>query len=179
MTSPRRLAAAELFRAHAPFVARFVAKLGIAHGDIEDVVQEVFLTVHRMGGFEPGRASATTWLAEIAVRIASTRRRSAGRNRLVTDEDVLRAAVSQGRSPHEMAELRAELEQVARALDSLDLDQRAVFILFELEELTVVEIAAILGIPSGTASSRLRRGREMFQQAVARVKAAQPQRRQP
>ncbi len=49
----------------------------------------------------------------------------------------------------------------------------------ELEEMTVVEIAAMLDIPPGTASSRLRRGREQFQQAVARIKATQAQRRSP
>ena len=63
-------------------------------------------------------------------------------------------------------------------LEELPLDLRAVFILFELEEMTVVEIAAMIGIPTGTAASRLRRGRELFQQTVARVRGQAP-RRQP
>ena len=48
---------------------------------------------------------------------------------------------------------------------------RVVFVLFELEELSVPEIAKIVGVPEGTASSRLRRAREEFQKAAKRVRA--------
>lgn len=166
---PKRITAAELFRGHASFVARFATKLGVAEVDVDDLVQEVFLTVHRLGGFEPGRASATTWLADIAVRVASTRRRSAGRNRLVADEDVLRAAVAPGASPHDLAELRADLVRVERALESLDLDRRAVFVLFELEGESCDAIAAGLGIPVGTVHSRLYTARREFAAAFAQL----------
>ena len=88
-----------LFRAHARFVAGFAARIGCASEDIEDVVQEVFLTVHRRGGFEPGVARATTWLAEIAIRVVSTQRRTARRRRTTADEDAIALAVAPGFAP--------------------------------------------------------------------------------
>jgi RNA polymerase sigma-70 factor (ECF subfamily) len=48
-------------------------------------------------------------------------------------------------------------------------DTRPVFVLYELEGLTMDEIAACLEVPAGTVASRLRRAREAFQAAVARV----------
>jgi RNA polymerase sigma-70 factor (ECF subfamily) len=164
-----RPSAADLFRAHAAFVARFAARLGVPHGEVEDVVQEVFLTVHRVGGFRPGQASVTTWLADLAVRAASTRRRSARRNRVVTDEDVLRAAVSAAPSPEELADLRADLEKAERALASLDLDRRAVFVLYELEGESCEAIAAGLSVPIGTVYSRLHAARKAFRAAFSSI----------
>jgi RNA polymerase sigma-70 factor (ECF subfamily) len=63
------------------------------------------------------------------------------------------------------ARARAELEAI---LDRMPLDLRAVFVLFELEQMTMAEIAATLDLPPGTVASRLRRGRESFQAAVRR-----------
>ena len=57
-------------------------------------------------------------------------------------------------------------------LDQLSLDLRAVFVLFELEELSTNEIAALLGIPAGTVSSRLHRARDEFQALCARARAS-------
>jgi RNA polymerase sigma-70 factor (ECF subfamily) len=60
---------------------------------------------------------------------------------------------------------------VARALDRLDLDKRAVFVMFEIDELPSEEIAAMLGVPVGTVWSRLHAARKQFQAAVARLQA--------
>jgi RNA polymerase sigma-70 factor (ECF subfamily) len=177
--SAGRSSAADLFCEHAPFVARFAAKLGVPHDDVDDVVQEVFLTAFRLGDFEPGRAKATTWLAEIALRVVSTRRRSASRHRLVTDDDVLRAAESPGASPHELAELRGELERVERALATMDLDRRAVFVLFEIEGESCASIAAGLSVPVGTVYSRLHLARKEFAAAFARLEGPSPARLAP
>jgi RNA polymerase sigma-70 factor, ECF subfamily len=68
----------------------------------------------------------------------------------------------------ERHEARAALEEV---LDELEMDLRAVLVLFELEEMSTAEIAATLEIPMGTVSSRLRRAREEFQSAAKRVHA--------
>ena len=56
----------------AAFVAAFVMRLGVTKEAVDDVVQEVFLTAHRLGGHTTGAAKPTTWLAEIALRIVST-----------------------------------------------------------------------------------------------------------
>ncbi|MBC8072980.1 MAG: hypothetical protein IAG13_31950, partial [Deltaproteobacteria bacterium] len=67
--------ATELFREHATFIARFVVRYGVDVADVDDVVQEVFLIAHAHGGYRPGPAKPTSWLAAIAVRVASSHRR--------------------------------------------------------------------------------------------------------
>ena len=66
-----------------------------------------------------------------------------------------------------------------RILEQMDLDLRAVFVLFELEELTTSEIAALLEIPTGTVASRLRRARETFEEQVTRFRARRTMRGAP
>lgn len=177
--SGSRIPAEALFRAHAAFVAGFVARLGVAREEVDDVVQEVFLTAHRLGGFDPGPARPTTWLAEIALRTVSTQRRANRRRRTTSDDGALDAAVSPGRTPLEAAEQRAALERVERALASLDVDRRAVFILFELEGEPCEAIAAAFGVPVGTVHSRLHTARKAFFAAYARLEAAVPPRPTP
>src|SRR5262249_31749926 len=70
------LDAGTLFRRHGAFVAAFLLRLGIDRAELDDAVQEVFMTVHRRGGYRPGPARPTTWLAEIALRVLSNRRRT-------------------------------------------------------------------------------------------------------
>jgi len=74
-------------------------------------------------------------------------------------------------SAEDLVDRRRARELLDQVLESIPLDVRAVFILFEMEEMTLAEIAALLGIPSGTAASRLRRGRELFQAEITRLKA--------
>ncbi|AKT37910.1 uncharacterized protein CMC5_020530 [Chondromyces crocatus] len=158
-----------LFRAHAAFVAAFVVRLGVSKAEVDDVVQEVFLTVHRRGGFEEGGAKPTTWLAEIALRVVSTHKRTERRRRVVPDEAALDRAVATSQSPHEIAEHRDALSRVQRALDSVDVDRRAVFILYEMMGESCDDIAQGLGIPIGTVHSRLFAARRAFQKAHERL----------
>jgi RNA polymerase sigma-70 factor (ECF subfamily) len=55
-------------------------------------------------------------------------------------------------------------------LDAMPMDLRTVFTLFELEAMTMVEIAQVLSIPAGTVASRLRRGREIFHAEAKRLR---------
>ena len=154
--------AEELFRRHAAFVATFVLRYGVAVDSVDDVVQEVFITAHRRGGFQEGAAKATTWLAEIAVRVISTHKRTERRRRVVSDEGALERAVSEAATPDETALHRAALARVQRALEVLDDKQRAVFVLFELMGETCQDIARGLGVPVGTVHSRLFAARRAF-----------------
>ena len=67
--------AAALFNEHGAFVARFLRILGVRADELDDLVQDVFLIVHRKGGFEPRTAKATTYLAQIALHVARDQRR--------------------------------------------------------------------------------------------------------
>lgn len=179
MTDPRHtkashgaqvLDAATLFRDHAAFVANFAARLGVPRTELDDVVQDVFLVAHRRGGFTPGPARPTTWLAEIALRVVSSHRRRLRRSREEPDGDAIAAAEARrGSSPGEQAEANESLRRVQQALDVLDEGKRAVFILFELEGESCEAIAAGLGIPIGTVYSRLHNARKQFMEAYARL----------
>jgi RNA polymerase sigma-70 factor (ECF subfamily) len=165
---PDPLDAGELYRLHAAYVARFLWRLGVRGAEVDDLVQEVFVVAHRRGGFVPDRAKPTTWLAEIAVRVASANRR---RNRRSKDElelDDAPALQTDEPDAREKAETKQRLQRVQRALDALDEAQRAVFVLFELEGESCEEIAAGLGIPIGTVHSRLHTARKNFMRMHSR-----------
>lgn len=158
-----------LYRSHAPFVAGFVARLGVAAADVQDIVQEVFLVAHRRGGYIAGAARPTTWLAEIAVRVVSTARRTRRRRpELPDDAEVLRAAAASS-TPADAAETAETLAVVQRALEAVELDRRAIFVLFELEGESCDQIAAGLGLPISTVYSRLHTARQEFTKAFNRL----------
>lgn len=167
---PRRLSAEALFRAHAEFVAAFLSRLGVAQADVDDLVQEVFLVVHRKGGFELGPAQPRSWLAAIAVRVASTRRRSLARRReQLGDEafEVMPGAPSG--VPEAQLGARQSLARVQRALDMMDVEHRGVFVLYELEGESCASIAKAFEVPLGTVYSRLHTARRRFSEAHARL----------
>lgn len=163
------LSAEELFRRHASFIAGFVMRLGIAREEIDDVVQEVFLTAHRKGGYAPGPARPTTWLAEIALRVVSTHRRTQRRRRVSPDEAAVERAVASGATPFEAAARAQALARVETALAGIDVDRRAVFVLYEIEGESCDSIAHGLRIPLGTVYSRLHAARRDFQKAYRRL----------
>jgi RNA polymerase sigma-70 factor (ECF subfamily) len=160
--APSRLDAAALFREYAPFVAGFVRRLGVPEAEVDDTVQEVFVVAHRRGGYVPGPAKPRTWLAQIAVNVSSVTRRSLRRRRTEADEEAVAKAGAEGSSPFEMAATAQALTRVQRALDAMDLEHRAVFVLFELVGESCEEIARALGVPVGTVHSRLHTARARF-----------------
>ncbi len=167
---PRHHDAASLFRQHASFVANFLHRLGVGPAELDDLVQEVFLVAHRRGGFiEDGRARPTTWLAEISIRVASVARRSRRRSREQPDQESVLDAQTSDIDPSRALETQQALDRVQAALDALDPERRAIFILFELEGESCAAIAAGFGIPVGTVYSRLHKARKQFKDAHARL----------
>jgi RNA polymerase sigma-70 factor (ECF subfamily) len=151
------------------FVWRSLRRLGVRPADLDDAMQEVFVVAaRRLGDIESGRERA--FLFGIAVRVASTRRRTLRRHPEDSDTG-LAETFSDEPGPDELSELRQARPVLQRILDSMSDDCRAVFVLAELEQLSAREIADVLGIPQGTASSRLRSAREIFHAAVRRLAA--------
>jgi RNA polymerase sigma-70 factor, ECF subfamily len=150
---------------HFEVLWRFMRRLGIAECDTDDAVQEVVLVLARkLDQVEVG--CERSFVLSTAVRVASTFRRTA-RNRREVDDAELAGMHSPGLDPEQLAEkqrLRGVLDKVMK---ELPLDLRAVFVLYELEELTMAEIANALGLPPGTVASRLRRSRELFETLAA------------
>lgn len=159
---------ADLFRSEAPFVWRALRRLGVREADVEDVCQEVFVVVHRkLGDFE-GRSSLRTWIYGICARTASDYRRSARvRHEIVTDAPPDATAAPRQHDVLALREARAKLDRI---LDLLDDDKRAVFVLYEIEELTMNEVAEALGCPLQTAYSRLHAARRIVEAAVEKAR---------
>ena len=159
------LDAEALYRAHADFVARFLLRLGARGEDVPDLMQEVFLVAHRRGGFQLGRAKPTTWLAEIAFRVSSDRRRKQRRKLEDADTETVALAPTDAPSPGDRVDARMALARVQQALEALSAEKRVVFVLFELEGESCDAIAQALGIPVGTVYSRLHAARRAFARA--------------
>jgi RNA polymerase sigma-70 factor (ECF subfamily) len=162
-----RLDAEALFRAHAGFVAAFLQRLGTPAADIDDAVQDVFLVAHRKGGFVPGAAQPRTWLAAIAVHITQDGNRARRRRRELYDTSAIDAVVAGAPEPDRAIDARASLARVQQALNTLDLEHRAAFVLYEIEEEPCDAIAAAFEVPIGTVYSRLHHARRRFVDAYA------------
>jgi RNA polymerase sigma-70 factor (ECF subfamily) len=158
-----------LFKLYASFVASFLYRQGARGADIDDLVQDVFLIAHRRGGYRPGPASPTTFLAHLALEANLARRRGEGRWQRSHNDEASDAA--RGRGPSDPAQALAARDNARRlqaALDSMDAGHRAVFILFELEGESCESIGAGLKLPIGTVYSRLHAARRAFRESVAR-----------
>jgi len=143
----------EIVRHNGAYVMRVLRYLGVAPSHVDDVAQDVFMVAYRkFAGFE-GRSSVRTWLYGICIRVASDHRRRAWVRR-EKPTDVLPDGDS-GESPlEEVSRVRAR-ELLLEALDSLDADKRAVFVLYEIDQLPMQEVAESCGCPVKTAYSRL------------------------
>ena len=157
-----------LFRTYVPYVRRVVPRMGVASGDTDDVVQEVFLVVHgALGGFE-GRSSERTWIYGICLRVCSNYRRRAYRRRELTMAEP--PAAEDFVHPERMLSARTDLQLLDAALADLNDAQRATFVLHEIEQLPMADIATILGCSKFTAYARLYAARR---HVVAALTAAQ------
>jgi RNA polymerase sigma-70 factor (ECF subfamily) len=141
--------------------------LGVPESDVEDVAQEVFVVVHRKLGEFEGRSSLRTWLYGICVRTASDyRKRARVRHEIVTDEPPEQTAQPEQHDTLALRQARALLDGI---LDQLDEDKRAVFVLYEIEQITMSEVAEAVGCPLQTAYSRLHAARKEVEVAVSRI----------
>jgi RNA polymerase sigma-70 factor, ECF subfamily len=161
-----------IYEAHFDFVWRSARRLGVEESALDDVVQEVFVVVHRRLPEFQRRSSLKTWLFAITLRVASEHRRSCRRNEPERRGDVDPDATEDLRAgPHE-AIARAEAAAALRLfLDSLDDDRRAVFILAELEGMSAPEIAEATSSNVNTVYTRLRSARQSFEDAARRHRA--------
>jgi len=164
-----------VFQEHAPYVWRALRRLGVAESDVDDVCQDVFIVVHRkLATYRTG--ALRTWLYGICLRVASEHRRRPYRRR----EEVVDAVPDEGVEAvqEDEVERRRALARLDRALDQLDDDKRAVFVLFELEQVPMAEVAEAAGCPLQTAYSRLHAARKIVEAALA-PKPASPRRSNP
>jgi RNA polymerase sigma-70 factor, ECF subfamily len=150
-----RAAFTDLFRRHRSDVARLVFRMLGPTPDAEDVVQEVFLQVHKSLGEFRGQAKFTTWLHRVTVNVVLMVRRAA-RSRPVFAGELMSDHEPDGRLlPDEDAARRARVTAFRRLLERLPDKKRTVFILHELEGKLPAEIAEIVDAPVLTVRTRL------------------------
>jgi RNA polymerase sigma-70 factor (ECF subfamily) len=156
-----------LVDSYVSLVARVLRNAGTAEADIDDDVQRVFITLsNRLDDVRAG--AEKSFLVQTALNMAAHARRTAIRRReLLTDRPP--ELVDSSSAPDEVAHRRQVRRTLDRVLAAMDDDLRAVFVLYEFEEMTTAEIAVILEIPSGTVASRLRRARADFRERVAMI----------
>jgi RNA polymerase sigma-70 factor (ECF subfamily) len=151
-----------LYRAHAGRVAHWASRLGGPAIDLEDVVQEVFLTVHRLlPGFR-GDAKVSTWLFRITENVVRHRRRKERWRRWLGGAAEAERVASARPTPVEELERRQTAERVYRVLDRLPEKYRAVLILFEIDGASGEEIAQLTGTRLETVWVQLHRARKLF-----------------
>jgi RNA polymerase sigma-70 factor (ECF subfamily) len=151
---------------HIDFVARVLRNAGTPITEIDDEVQRTFITAaRRIDDVRVG--SERGFLLQTALHQAAHARRTAARRREVLVDEVpeIQGFVA---TPEDLSDQRRARELLDQVLGEMHPDLRAVFISYEFEELTMVEIAEALALPQGTVASRLRRARADFQ---VRVKA--------
>lgn len=141
----------DVFASEAPFVGRTLLYLGVKGADVEDAAQEVFVVVLRqLASF--GGGSVRAWVRQICVNVARNHRRSQMRRREELVDEPPEPPPAEGEVPGERAQQR---QRLLAALDRLGEEQRSVFVLFEIEELPMTEVAGLLGCPLQTAYTRL------------------------
>jgi len=165
----------ELYRQHAPTVARWAARLGGPGIEVQDVVQDVFLVARRRLQRFDGSANITTWLFRATERIVLAARRQARRRAWLsrTPSDLAPAAPRSRPTPLEAVE-RDELAGIVyRLRDRLPERQRQVLILFEMEGLSTAEIAALTGSLIATVRVQLHRARARMAELYGSTEAEQ------
>jgi RNA polymerase sigma-70 factor, ECF subfamily len=158
-----------MVRDHLDFIWRSLRRLGLSADAAEDATQRVFVVAsQRLIDIEPGCEKA--FLFNTAVHVASSARRTFARRREVLGSDDAEAS-DPAPPADELIDRHRARALLEEALLELPMERRSVFVLFELEQMTIAEIARTLDLPEGTVASRLRRARQEFQGWVKRFRA--------
>ena len=157
-----------LYRQHFAYVYQAARRLGGRTRDLEDLVHDVFVVVHRKADTLDWSRSLKPYLYGVVFRIVSDYRKRAAYLR-EAPVDPQASQVAAASDPAGEAERRQAQALVMRGLDALPMDQRAVFVMHELDDLTIPEIAAALGVGQNTLYSRLRLARGRFAKAIRRL----------
>lgn len=146
------------------FARRFVGDAAAA----EDLVHEVFVSLPGAIGRFQGASSIRTFLVAIAVNHARHHLRAAARRRAAMERLSLEPSGASGGDPEQHAARARLAEALVRALDTLPIDQRAAFVLCEVEERSSQEVAAIVGAPEGTVRTRVYHAKKKLREELER-----------
>lgn len=155
----------ELIAKHLDFVWRYLRRIGQCPADCDEIIQEAFLVVaRRLSGIREG--CERSYLLQVAVNIASTRRRSFSRELVRIDQSAVTYSQEPPPDPEQAIEVRQARQELDSILLAMPLELRQVFVLYEIEEQNTREIAELLSLKEGTVASRLRRARFEFRRLI-------------
>ncbi|HMR81117.1 MAG TPA: RNA polymerase sigma factor [Polyangiaceae bacterium] len=149
------LAFRELFRLHKNNVARLVQRMTGRRSDVDDLIQEVFLQVHRSIGRFHGKSRFSTWLYRVTVNVVLMHRRAARSRPTLVEQPETMVPEDREPLPDEQAARAARVRVFATLLEELSEKKRVVFILHELEGMAAAEIAEVVEAPVLTVRTRL------------------------
>jgi RNA polymerase sigma-70 factor, ECF subfamily len=166
----------QLYEQHFDLVWRALRRYGVPHAELQDALQEVFVTVHdRISSFE-GRSTLRTWIYGIARRIARNHRPG---SQLEMIDPGLLDQVPQAHSVDATGSDQVENSRLLyMLLAQLTPERREIVVLVELEQMTIAEAADVLNENPNTLQSRLRLARSDLAAAWGRIAAQQDWRRQ-
>jgi len=175
-TAPADVDPRQLFDSHLAFVWRNLRRLGVPEVLVEDAAQDVFLVVHRRwDSWQAARSTVETWLFGIVLRVAHNYRRAQQRRQAWLLPGHGRGALpevpSSADGPAEILAQREAAVVFESALAPLDEDRRALFLMIDVEQMSVPQAATALGINVNTAYWRLRQARMAFRRALAKLRA--------
>lgn len=164
----------EVYAQYFDYVWQTARRLGVKEYAMDDVVQEAFLTIHKLlPRYEP-RNAMRGWLYAIVVRTALHHHRTHRRHDAKQESDrelIEQLPDSNALGPEKSAEENEHVDLLERLLDELQPERRAVFVLAAFEQQSLSEIATILDINRNTAAARLRAAREQIQASLVRHRA--------
>lgn len=156
--------------AHYEVLWRFLRRMGVEEHEVEDAAQQVLMVFARRAADVP-RGAVRSFLLGTALRVASDWRRKDARSGEAVGIESLREQAHPDPDAERVVAQREMRLLLDRVLEALSPELRAVFVLAELEEMTMSAIARALSIPPGTVASRLRRAREAFAARAEEVRA--------
>ena len=170
---------AELVAAHGSFLERSVTRLTGTRALVDDVVQEAFISAFRRQADLPNDPhKMRAWLYRAARHHLMHAHRSALREQRRVDAwERARNMGSAGATPHDapapddLLVERARTERLRTAMRALPFDMREAFALIELEGMSAVDAAVVVGVPENTLRSRVRRARERLVAMLAAEEA--------
>ncbi len=150
-----KLAFVELFRNHRGGVARLIHRMVGPGSDIEDLVQEVFLQVHKSLATFRGTSRFSTWLYRVTVNVVLMHRRASRSRPMFAHDSEAPPAIDLQPLPDELVARDSRVRAFYRLLDRLSEKKRTAFVLHELEGMAPVEIAQLVEAPVLTVRTRL------------------------
>lgn len=156
-----------LFDRHHEPVRQFLLRAAPSASDVDDLVQETFLTAARLAASFDGRDSAAPFLIGIAVQLLRRRKRTFSRLRALY-EAFGAAPTAPAQSPEDKLDRAQEGALLQAAIARLSEEKRLVLVMVEYNGLTGVEVGKILDIPVGTVWRRLHEARGELRQAMER-----------